>query len=336
MEPHTPLYSDTFYMIRALELARNGLGATSPNPMVGAVIVSPDGRIIGQGWHRRYGGPHAEVNAVRSVADADRKLLHDSTIYVTLEPCAHYGKTPPCALLLVETDFRRVVVGAGDPFAKVDGRGLAILREGGCQVDTGILADESRSLNARFFTAHTLRRPFVTLKWAQSSDGFMDHVRTEEQGSMRFSSRLGQTLVHRLRANHDAIAVGAGTVLADSPRLDVRLWHGTNPRPVVVDRHGFAGTPTADFAEILNSLYAEGITSVLVEGGASLLRSIIADGLWDVARVEVSPIILAKRGAVTAPTIDRNPFRTLALGSNTVYYYTNNPLVNDYFISNGF
>jgi len=336
MKQQTTLFDDTFYMSRALQLARNGLGMTSPNPMVGAVIVAPDGRVIGEGWHRRYGGPHAEVNAVRSVSDADRRVLCDSTIYVTLEPCAHYGKTPPCALLLVETGFRRVVVGAVDPFAKVDGRGLAILREGGCQVDTGVLADESRSLNARFFTAHTHHRPFVTLKWAQSSDGFMDHVRDDGQGAIRFSSRLGQTLVHRLRANHDAIAVGAGTVLADSPRLDVRLWHGTNPRRVVVDRHGLVGNPTSDFAEILHSLYTEGVTSVLVEGGASLLRSIIAAGLWDVARIEIADATLAERGTAPAPSLGCSPFRALTLADNKVYYYSNNPLVNDYFISYGF
>lgn len=322
-------------MQRALELARCGLGSTSPNPMVGAVIVSDDGRIIGEGWHRKYGGPHAEVNAVNSVSDEDRHLLPCSTIYVTLEPCAHYGKTPPCALLLVKERFRRVVVGATDPFAKVNGRGLTILREGGCQVDTGVLDKESRSLNARFFTAHTLHRPFVTLKWAQSIDGYMDHKRQPSEGAMRFSDRTGQTLVHRLRANHDAIAVGAGTVIADRPRLDVRLWHGQNPRRVIVDRHGLVGQATADFLEMLKMLYDQGVTSVLVEGGAKLLRSIIADGLWDLARVEVAPISLGNRGDASAPTIGCIPVATRTVGTNQLYYYSNNQLVNTYFIENG-
>lgn len=326
---------DIFYMQRALELARNGLGYTSPNPMVGAVIVSNDDHVIGEGWHRRYGEAHAEVNAVNSVNDVDRPLLKSSTIYVTLEPCAHYGKTPPCAKLLVEEHFKRVVVGATDPFSKVNGRGLSILREGGCQVDTGVLVEEARSLNARFFTAHTHHRPFVTLKWAQSTDGYMDHKRNLTEGAMRFSDYTGQVLVHRLRANHDAIAVGAGTVLADRPRLDVRLWHGTNPRRVVVDRHGLAGLATADFSNMLQILYNDGITSIMVEGGAKLLRSIINDGLWDLARVEVSPDILGNRGEVIAPQTLGTPIAIRQLKSNILCYYSNNSLVTPYFIDNG-
>ena len=172
--------ADRVYMARALQLARAGRGHVSPNPMVGAVIVSADGRIIGEGWHRRFGQGHAEVNAVASVAEADRPLLHSATIYVTLEPCSHYGKTPPCAKLLIDCGIGRVVIASGDPNPKVSGRGVAMLREAGIEVAEGLMADEARALNRPFMTAHTLRRPFVTLKWAQSADGFMDHDRTGE------------------------------------------------------------------------------------------------------------------------------------------------------------
>ena len=162
------------YMRRALRLAANGRGFTAPNPMVGAVIVAAGGKVIGEGWHRRCGEGHAEVNAVASVRESDRHLLADSTMYVTLEPCSHYGKTPPCSRLIVETGIPRVVVGAGDPNPKVNGRGIAMIRESGAEVVTGVLADESIALNRVFFTAQTLHRPYITLKWAQSADGFID------------------------------------------------------------------------------------------------------------------------------------------------------------------
>lgn len=327
---------DTLCMERALQLAAAGLGNVSPNPMVGAVITAPDGRVIGEGYHRRYGQAHAEVNAIKSVQPQDRHLLTSATIYVTLEPCAHYGKTPPCALLIRNTGIPHVVVGAVDPFARVDGRGIEILREAGCNVRTGLLADQSRSLNARFFTAHTHHRPFVTLKWACSADGYMDHLRTAaHSGAMQFSGPAGKVMVHRLRANHDAIAIGAGTVLADNPRLDVRHWTGRNPQRVIVDRHGLAGPATGTFAQILEDLYTSGVTSVMVEGGSSLLHSIIRDGLWDLARQETAPVILGAQGTAPAPRMDSPAVVTHTVGANTVRYYSNNPLVNPYFIENG-
>lgn len=301
------------YMRRALELARNGLGQVSPNPMVGAVIVGPGGEIIGEGWHRRFGGPHAEVNAVAAVAD--RSLLRDATIYVTLEPCSHYGKTPPCAKLLIDCGIPRVVVGAGDPNPKVAGRGIAMLRQAGIEVEEGLLAEESRRLNATFITAHTLGRPFVTLKWAQSADGFMDSDRPDGRPE-QFSDALGKMLVHRLRSLHDAILVGSGTALADRPRLDCRLWPGRSPLPVVLDRRGRLSA--ADLctarpalmldshspAEVLSALLRQhGVTSVLVEGGAAVLQSFIDAGLWDVARVETAPRRLGSRGRVPAPRL---------------------------------
>lgn len=324
------------YMHRALQLARNGRGFVSPNPMVGAVIVDPDGRIIGEGWHRRYGGPHAEVNAVASVSDADRSRLPQSTIYVTLEPCSHYGKTPPCAKLLVDCGFRRVVVGAGDPNPKVSGRGIAMLREAGIEVVEGVLAAECRLLNKRFMTAHALHRPFVTLKWAQSADGFMDVCREPGAKAARFSTALSAVTVHRRRAVHDAIAVGAATVLADSPRLDTRLVAGASPRPVVFDRSRLgvdrflsqdSRKPihiTADMPleQVLGGLYAdENITSLLVEGGASLLHSFIESGLWDEAFVEVAPRRLGTRGRVSAPAMPCAPVSSAVCDGNTVFRY---------------
>lgn len=333
------LLPDRTYMRRALQLAAKGLGHVSPNPMVGAVIVGPDGRILGEGYHRRYGEAHAEVNAVASVGDADRALLPESTIYVTLEPCCHFGKTPPCADLILRTGIRRVVVGATDPFEKVDGGGIRRLREAGVDVRTGIEEAACRCLNARFFTAHTQRRPFVTLKWAQSSDGYMDIRRDPAvTPSYRFSTPEGETLVHRLRSHHDAILVGSRTFINDRPRLDVRLWPGRSPQRIIADRSGRidGAYENTDVASLLARLYAEGVTSVLVEGGAAVLRSFIDAGLWDVARVEVAPIRLSERGAVKAPLIPSLPVKSRPLAANTLYYYSNNPLVDTYFIENGF
>lgn len=323
-------------MRRALQLARAGAGHVSPNPMVGAVITAPDGRIIGEGWHRRFGGPHAEVNAVRSVAEADKVLLSGSTIYVTLEPCSHYGKTPPCAKLLVETGFRRVVVACGDPNPKVAGRGIAMLREAGIEVEEGLLEDEARELNKTFMTAQTLRRPFVTLKWACSADGYMDCCRCDGEHAYCFSTPITGQIVHRRRAMADGIAVGARTVLADSPRLDVRCVAGNNPRPVVFDRHGLLdglSSPLLDrairvgdepLADALRRLYAaDGISSILVEGGPSLLNSFISAGLWDEAYVEVAPVNLADRGRAEAPVLTAEPVSAKAAGSNMIYTYSN-------------
>lgn len=346
------------YMKRALSLAALGRGNTSPNPMVGAVIVHRD-RIIGEGYHRRFGEGHAEVNAVNSVCDRD--LLHDATMYVTLEPCSHYGKTPPCARLIIDCGIPRVVVGASDPFDKVAGRGIAMLRDAGVEVIEGVLADESRALNARFFTAHTLRRPFVTLKWACSADGFMDWGRTPSEPAARFSNPLTSVLTHRLRSLNDAILTSAATVNADDCRLNVRLWHGRSPRPVIIDRSAtinpraallsssplyytamlpgsnhlpdteLPGSPEriaidgrTTLADILADLYKRGITSVLVEAGPRLLQSFIDMNLWDLARVEISPTILGDRGTHPAPVIPALPADTATIGDNRLVHYTNN------------
>lgn len=318
-------------MARALQLARAGRGHVSPNPMVGAVIVSADGRIIGEGWHRRFGQGHAEVNAVASVAEDDRPLLHSATIYVTLEPCSHYGKTPPCAKLLIDCGIGRVVIASGDPNPKVSGRGVAMLREAGIEVAEGLMADEARALNRPFMTAHTLRRPFVTLKWAQSADGFMDHDRTGGAGAARFSTPLSSQLVHWRRACHDAIAVGAGTAIADRPRLDVRHIEGRSPRRILFDRHNLLPdsgfdihiTGSEPLSDVLSRLYSEdSITSLLVEGGPSLLKSFIDSGLWDEAYVEVSPVTLGERGRKPAPVIGAVPGGAEKTGPNTIFFYS--------------
>ena len=284
--------TDEKYMRRALELARHGELDASPNPMVGAVIVDPSGRIIGEGWHRRCGEGHAEVNAVASVKDRD--LLKDATMYVTLEPCSHYGKTPPCADMIVENGILRVVIGTLDPFAKVAGRGVARLLDAGVEVTTGMLEKECRELNRKFMTAHSLQRPYITLKWAQSTDGFIDgHI----------STPLNSMLVHKLRATHDAILIGSGTALADNPTLTTRLYAGKSPVKVVLDRRKRLPADLRLFsdgdvividgemtlAEAMHTLYNKGISSVLVEGGAQVIESFAKDDLWDEIRVEVSP-----------------------------------------------
>lgn len=288
------------YMRRALELARHGALDASPNPMVGAVIVDPDGKIIGEGWHRRCGEGHAEVNAVASVSD--ESMLRDATMYVTLEPCAHYGKTPPCAELIIRKGIPRVVVGCVDPFAKVSGKGIGMLRDAGVEVMVGMLEGECRRLNEKFMTAHSEKRPYITLKWAESRDGFIDG---------RISTPLTSTEVHRERAIHDAILVGSGTWIADNPGLDTRLYAGHSPRRVVLDRRGrLTDLPedvihiadSAPLSEIMHRLYSEyGITSLLVEGGAELLGSFIRDGLYDHIRVEKSNRDI--HGKVPAPRL---------------------------------
>lgn len=297
-------------MWRCIQLAKCGAVGAPPNPMVGAVIVH-DGKIIGEGYHRRCGGPHAEVNAIRSVRD--ESLLKDSTIYVSLEPCSHYGKTPPCADLIIEKQIPRVVVGCQDPFAKVNGQGIRKLRDAGIEVEVGVLEKECLELNRRFITFHQLHRPFVTLKWAQSEDGFMDAERGESEKPVQFSTTFTQTLVHQLRAMHQAIMVGTKTVLMDNPTLTTRLWEGPNPLRVTIDRYGVLPESvhlkdgkvptviydTGNLREILSDLYKRGVQSLMVEGGGRLLQHFIDEGLWDEARVEIAPFCLDR--GVSAP-----------------------------------
>lgn len=340
---------DEKYMRRCIELAQNGLCNTAPNPMVGAVIVC-DGRIIGEGYHVRCGEAHAEVNAVRSVTNP--ALLKRSTIYVSLEPCAHYGKTPPCADMLVEKGIPRIVIGCQDPFARVAGRGIQKLRDAGRDVTVGVLEAECRHLIRRFITFHTRRRPYITLKWAQSADGFIDLCRTDGSPVV-LSNPLTAMLVHKLRAEHSAILVGTRTALLDNPSLNVRHWYGRSPVRVVLDRtlslphslHLFDGNaPTlvfsaaqgqplpgveyivADYSrdilpQLLTALYERGLQSLLVEGGSHLLQSFIDAGLWDEMSVEISPIQL--HSGIEAPHPDEHlVFRQQEVFGHILRHYT--------------
>lgn len=328
----------TEYMARAIELAQHGKGNTSPNPMVGAVVVC-NNSIIGEGYHRRCGEAHAEVNAINSVKD--KNLLSQSTIYVTLEPCSHYGKTPPCAQLIIDSKIPRVVAGCLDPFEKVSGRGIKMLKDAGIDVITGILEKECREINPIFMTAHSQRRPWITLKWAQSNDGYIDHMRNDGERAYRFSNDITSMLVHRLRSLHDAIMVGSNTALADNPQLNVRNWRGNNPTRIIADRrnripanHPVLNHPdTIHFTrhdssvkDMLTSLYNQGITSILVEGGSMLLQSFIDADMWDCAQIEISSDTLGKTGNTKAPEINRQPIELTKIGKNTLCYYSNNPL----------
>lgn len=340
---------DEKYMHRALQLARQGGGHASPNPMVGAVVVHND-IIIGEGFHRCCGKSHAEVNAIASVRD--QSLLPESTIYVTLEPCSHYGKTPPCAKLLIEKGIKRVVVGTLDPFEKVSGRGVAMLREAGIEVEMGVLEQECRELNRRFFTAHTTGMPWVMLKWAQSSDGFL----ASKDGRVGFSTPLTRALMHRERSKVDAIVVGANTVKIDNPSLTVRHWSGSSPLRVVLDQKltipsscrllndggktliyndkkeeingniEWVKLDTTEPQAWLRDMYRRGITSVMIEGGYNVLQQLINASAWNELRIEVSPTILGEgikapiieTGQAKYQEVDGNVIITLILDSHTI------------------
>lgn len=307
---------DYLFMRRCIELATNASGYTFPNPLVGCVIVH-NGRIIGEGFHQKYGGPHAEVNAINSVKEKD--LLPDSTLYVNLEPCVHYGKTPPCTDLIIANHIPRVVVGSNDPNPLVAGKGITKLRAVGCEVTTQVLEQECDQLNIRFMTFHRKHRPYTVLKWAQAADGFIDLPRPENAIGQpaRITGDDERVLVHKWRSEEQAIMVGTNTALIDDPVLNVRQWNGAQPLRIVLDRilrlpgslHLFNGdyptlvltekehepTNNVDYAvipfdshlveHILSELHSRKILSVLIEGGTQLLQTFIDAGLWDEARV---------------------------------------------------
>jgi len=281
--------TDEQYMRRCLQLASNGLLTCRPNPMVGAVIVAR-GRIIGEGWHVRCGEGHAEVNAFASVRACDEALLPEATIYVSLEPCSHYGKTPPCADLIVSKGVRRVVVGCVDPFAKVQGRGIDKIRQAGIDVTVGVLEDECRWLNRRFFTFHQKGRPYIILKWAQTADGYID----DHGHAAAISTPYTKMLVHKLRAECDAILVGRVTDEREHPQLNVRLWAGPSPvKMVLASGHGIEDV-MAECRELQ-------LLTLLVEGGCRTLQSFIEAGLWDELRVEKGQ--LTTGGGTPAPCL---------------------------------
>ena len=315
--------TDELYMARCLQLALNGEIGAPPTPMVGAVIVHDD-RIIGEGYHARCGEAHAEVNAFRSICN--ESLLPDSTLYVSLEPCAHYGKTPPCADLIVCKGVKRVVVGCADPFPRVQGRGIQRLRDAGIDVTVGVLEQESLALNRRFITFHTHHRPYVTLKWAQTADGVIG----EKELGVKFqisNSKFQRTVistsatlrrVHHLRATHSAILVGWRTNEMDRPALTTRHYSGPNPVRIIYDSHA------QTLPQLMAELYDRGLQSLLVEGGAATLRQFIDASLWDEIHQEVgaSPFGGDKSLALYAPDISHlSPDETIRIGSHTIRRY---------------
>ena len=318
------------YVYRCLELARLGAGDVAPNPMVGAVLVFED-RIIGEGYHMKYGQAHAEVNCIAAVKDEDRALIPQSTIYVSLEPCAHFGKTPPCADLIIREGIPRVVVGCRDPFPLVDGKGIEKMRAAGISVEVGVLEKECMELNRRFFTFNTQHRPYIVLKWAQSMDGKMGGRAGER---VFISNEYTNRLVHKWRSEEAAILVGTNTALLDDPALTVRLWNGPDPIRLVIDKdlslpvslrlfdgqvrtvvfnlekHEEQGNlqyyqlseDSSLVHQLVVALHQLKIQSVLVEGGAALLQSFIDEGYWDEARI-ITNETLQIPGGLASPVL---------------------------------
>lgn len=332
------------YIKRCIELAQNGFGTTYPNPMVGSLIVY-DNQIIGEGWHKKAGEPHAEVNAVRSVKD--KSLLSKATIYVSLEPCSHFGKTPPCCDLIIEHKIPHVVVGTVDPNEKVAGNGIKKLIAAGINVTVGVLEKECYELNKRFFTFHQKKRPYIILKWAESQDGFLAPEKQEDQKRkpIWITNRYSRQLVHKWRSEEQAILAGTQTIITDNPRLDTRDWYGNNPVRIVLDQNNriskesfifdnrvktvvFTKSKTnlssenttfevIDFnqniiPQILTILHQMQIQSIIIEGGQQTLQSFIDDNLWDEARVFIGKIDFTK--GTKAPVIQkRNVTKTSIL-----------------------
>lgn len=303
--------TDEKYMRRCIQLAENGIQGARPNPMVGAVIVAND-RIIGEGYHVRCGEGHAEVNAFASVKD--ESLLKDATIYVSLEPCAHYGKTPPCADLIIKKGVKRVVVGCIDPFAEVKGRGIEKIRKAGIEVEVGVLEKECQWLNRRFFTYHSKHRPYIILKWAQTANGFIDnHFKP-----LMISNEQTQMLSHQLRAEEDAILVGHTTFDCDHPSLNVRHWHGPNPKRIVL-------THDRPLPQLMDDLYQHGIQSLIVEGGCQTHESFIQAGLWDEIRMEVAPITVSDGTRAPQLPSDIRLLSKKEYGENTMSIFSKKP-----------
>ena len=337
-------------MLRCIELAKNSLGMAAPNPSVGCVIVH-NNRIIGEGYTSTYGGPHAEVNAIESVVN--KSLLSTSTLYVSLEPCSHFGKTPPCADLIIKNNIAKVVIGIKDPNPKVSGNGIKKLREAGCEVVEGVLEDECRASNKRFFTHQQKKRPYIILKWAQSADGFIAPETAKRSSKAKpfwISNKHSRQLVHKWRSEEQAILVGTATAIKDNPKLNLRDWAGTSPIRIVLDRDlkiptnfnlfdnsaethvltsvgnisGHNANVTyhnMDFSsnlpeQICQLLAQMNVISVIIEGGAMTLQSFIDSNLWDEARI-FTGITLFDKG-LCAPKIDGRPGKKSEIGSDTL------------------
>lgn len=322
---------DEKYMRRCLQIAANGLQNAKPNPSVGAVIVAADGRIIGEGYTSAYGGAHGEVNAFASVKPENEHLLKESTIYVSLEPCSHHGKTPPCCDLIIRKGVKRVVCGCVDPFSQVQGRGIKRIREAGIEVVVGVLEKECIASNKRFITFNTHQRPYIILKWAQTADGFIGRITSDrkQKESLAISTPFTKMLVHKLRAENDAILIGRGTFETDKPQLNVREWTGTNPERLLLSASMAKESNQPEgwkvFANIhdaLAHLYKEKKQSLIVEGGAETLKQFISKDLWDEIRVETNPNLTVEQG-VAAPEIPKNAMLVSSenFDGNTIKFY---------------
>ena len=323
------------YIKRCIELAQNGFGRTYPNPMVGSVIVYED-KIIGEGWHKKAGAPHAEVNAIRSVKD--KSLLKKATIYVSLEPCSHFGKTPPCCDLIIANEIPNVIIGTVDPNEKVAGNGIKKLIAAGANVSVGVLEDECNELNKRFFTFHQKKRPYIILKWAESQDGFLapEKVVDQDRKPIWITNQYSRQLVHKWRSEEQAILVGTQTVIDDNPKLNVRDWSGNNPVRVILDQNNRVSTDSFIFddtvktivvtksennlstentifesidfnqnfiPQVLDILYKNQIQSIIIEGGLKTLQTFIDQNFWDEARIFIGEPTFEK--GTKAPIIQK-------------------------------
>ena len=339
------------YIKRCIELAKNGLGTTYPNPLVGCVIVY-ENKIIGEGWHKKSGEAHAEVIAIESVQN--KELLSSSTLYVSLEPCSHFGKTPPCADLILKYKIPNVVIGTIDPNSKVAGKGIQKLKDSGVNVTFGILEKEGNELNKRFFTFHRKSRPYIILKWAESADGFISPKNKTEQKPVWISNEYSRQLVHKWRSEEQAILVGTQTIIDDNPSLTVRDWVGNNPIRVVIDRENTINSSynvfdnqaktivfsnkevtsnsdtiqyiKVDFDKnstqvIVDKLFENNIQSIIIEGGKKTIQSFIDAHLWDEARVFIGGINLNK--GTKAPKINNTIYSKSYLKKDTLLTYRN-------------
>ncbi len=336
-------------MQRCLDLALLGAGSVAPNPMVGAVLVYKD-HIIGEGFHERYGEAHAEVNCLRAVSEADKHLIKSSVLYVSLEPCAHFGKTPPCSQLIIDQQIPKVVIACRDPFEKVNGKGIEMLRDAGVEVELGLLEEEAILLNKRFFVFHQQKRPYVILKWAETADQTIDSLGSER---LMISNEYSNRLVHRWRSEEAGILIGTNTAAKDNPSLTNRLWKGKNPTRLVIDKtlrldktlHLFnKNALTVVFNErinetqgniiyyqldfkrelinqILGACYELQIQSVIVEGGSILLQSFIDKGFWDEARVIRNKNLYLKEGVAAPELKNQELVVSKQLASDTIFYY---------------
>ncbi len=319
------------YMQRCLELAKLGAGFVAPNPMVGAVLVYED-RIIGEGWHQKYGEAHAEVNCIHSVKKEDKELISQSTMYVSLEPCSHVGKTPPCADLIIQCKIPRIIIGCRDPFEQVNGKGIEKLKAAGLEVEVGLLESDCKELNKRFFTFHTKQRPYVVLKWAQTADA---KISSGSSDRLFISNEYTNKLIHKWRSEEAAILIGTNTALLDDPELTTRSWPGPSPVRVLVDMNLRLPASLKVFndkaktiifnsvkqeekenlvyyklekgenlvAQMMKALHSLKIQSVLVEGGATLLQSFIDNGVWDEARIIKNEELIINNG-LPAPVLN--------------------------------